>query len=88
MRRLVFEAKISQQRAGISACAPQLRLSAHGGDENTAIRSLEEAVGYWAHGLMAYREGELERAVTRTGVTLEGEGGELTAHALLEPSGA
>ena len=88
MRTLVFEAKLAHQRSGICARAPLLRLSAHGADEGTAIRSLEEAVGAWGRGLMAYGEGELERAVTRTGVTLEGEGGELTAHALLEPSGA
>jgi len=64
-------------RSGVEARAPQLRLTSHGIDNETALESLRKGIVAWCNGLRSI--GKLEKAVRYRKLKWEpdGEGIEL-----------
>lgn len=73
--RLVVEAQMATDRAGVTARSARLRLAGHGDTNVSAIRSLKEMVEVWA--LSLQKGGWLEQAIHRTGLEHDNDGAAL-----------
>ena len=64
--------ELRQGRSGVEARAPQLRLTSHGPDVQTALASLQGGILAWCKGLELM--GELEKALGRNQLKWEPDG--------------
>lgn len=70
--KIYVEAKLRKGRSGIEARTPDLRLTSHGLDADTAIQSLQRGILAWCKGLETL--GELENALKRNRLNWEPDG--------------
>jgi len=70
--KIYVSTELRYGRSGVEARAPHLRLTSHGPDAQTALRSLQGGILAWCKGLELL--GELEKALGRSKLRWEPDG--------------